>query len=81
MGKMYYTEEEAAAKLGVTTEAMADFVRDSKLRVFPDGMKRMFRVDEVDAMAKKGMGIACMHYGVELPKGRPGNSMRNWTGG
>lgn len=45
------------------------------------GHVAMRRLDEVDAMAKKGMGIACLHYGVEIPKGRPGNSMLNWTGG
>ncbi|MBN2138754.1 MAG: DUF1080 domain-containing protein [Sedimentisphaerales bacterium] len=45
------------------------------------GHVAMPHLDEVDAMAKKGMGIACMHYGVEIPKGRPGNSMLGWTGG
>ena len=45
------------------------------------GHVAMRHLDEVDAMAKKGMGIACLHYGVEIPKGRPGNSMLNWTGG
>jgi len=45
------------------------------------GHVAMPHLDEVDAMAKKGMGIACLHYGVEIPKGRPGDSMLNWTGG
>ncbi len=36
---------------------------------------------EMDALAKKGVGIACLHYGVEIPKGEPGNSMLEWTGG
>ncbi|MBN2270513.1 MAG: DUF1080 domain-containing protein [Sedimentisphaerales bacterium] len=45
------------------------------------GHVAMPHLDEMDAMAKKGMGIACLHYGVEIPKGRPGNSMLNWTGG
>lgn len=54
------------------------------LSIFCDGGGRhiaMKHLDEVDAMAKKGMGIACLHYGVEIPKGRPGNSMLGWTGG
>jgi type 1 glutamine amidotransferase len=45
------------------------------------GHVAMPHLDEMDAMAKKGMGIACLHYGVEIPKGRPGDSMLNWTGG
>ena len=26
-------------------------------------------LDQVDALAKKGLGIVCIHYGVEVPKG------------
>jgi hypothetical protein len=51
MGKMYYTEEEAAERLGIGTEELTTYVRDAKLRVFQDGPKRMFRVDEVDSLA------------------------------
>ncbi len=54
MGKMYYTEEEAAGRLGVGAEQLSTYVRDAKLRVFQDGPKRMFRVDEVDALAGEG---------------------------
>ncbi len=54
MGKMYYTEEEAAEKLGVSEEELANYVRDSKLRVFQDGQRKMFRVDEVDGLAGGG---------------------------
>ncbi len=35
--KMYYTDEEAAAKLGVDAAALEAMVRDQKLRVFKDG--------------------------------------------
>ena len=56
MGKMYYTEEEAAERLGVSTEEMKTYIRDSKLRVFQDGPKRMFRVDEVDALSGEAEG-------------------------
>jgi type 1 glutamine amidotransferase len=35
----------------------------------------------VDALAKKGVGIACIHYAVEVPKGNPGKLMLEWTGG
>ncbi|MDY6913053.1 MAG: hypothetical protein SVT52_01160 [Planctomycetota bacterium] len=49
--KMYYTDEEAAAKLDVTTEQLADYIRDDKLRVFQDGDRKMFQVEEVNALA------------------------------
>jgi len=42
--KMYYTEEEAVERLGITPDELAAYVRDDKLRVFPDGMKKMYRV-------------------------------------
>ncbi len=52
--KMYYTEEEAAERLGISQDELAGYVRDDKLRVFPDGMKKMFRVDQVDELAGGG---------------------------
>lgn len=52
--KMYYTEEDAAAKLGVDAAALEALVQDQKLRVFKDGDRSMFRVDEIDELAAKG---------------------------
>jgi hypothetical protein len=54
--KMYYTEEEAAEKLGVSLASLAGLVRDQKLRVFKDGALNMYRADEVDALAESGVG-------------------------
>jgi hypothetical protein len=36
---------------------------------------------ETDALAKKGVGIVCLHYGVEAPKGRAGQKLMDWIGG
>ena len=41
----------------------------------------MRHLEEMDALAKKGIGIAMLHYAVEVPKGKPGNHMLDWTGG
>jgi len=41
----------------------------------------MRHLEEVDELAKKGVGIAMLHYGVEVPKGQPGNYMLDWIGG
>ncbi|MCD6364712.1 MAG: hypothetical protein J7M14_02430 [Planctomycetes bacterium] len=51
MSKMYYSEEEAAAKLGVTIEGLADFIREGSLRLFKDGERNMYMASEVDALA------------------------------
>ncbi len=36
---------------------------------------------ELDALAKKGVGIGMMHYAVECPKGEAGDKFMEWTGG
>lgn len=33
------------------------------------------------SLAKKGVGIGCAHYGVEVPKGDPGKALQDWIGG
>jgi len=38
-------------------------------------------LDQVDALAKKGVGIVCIHYGVEVPKGPSGEKFLDWIGG
>jgi excisionase family DNA binding protein len=55
MAKMFYTAEEAAAKLGVTEEGLKQLVSENKLREFRDGSRVMFKVDQVDKIvAAKG---------------------------
>lgn len=39
------------------------------------------RLKRLDALAAKGVGIGAAHYGVEVPKGDPGQAMLRWTGG
>lgn len=38
-------------------------------------------LDEMDALAKKGIGIVCIHYAVEVPKGPAGDKLLGWIGG
>jgi len=38
-------------------------------------------LDEVDALAKKGVGIMCMHYAVEVVPGEAGPEFTRWIGG
>jgi hypothetical protein len=57
MAKIYYTEQEAATKLGVDVSELAKLVGQGKLRVYADGPKKMYKVGEVDAIAGPGEEI------------------------
>jgi type 1 glutamine amidotransferase len=46
-----------------------------------EGHVVMGHLEEMNALAKKGVGIAMLHYAVEVPKGKPGNDMLDWIGG
>lgn len=39
------------------------------------------RVALFDRLAKQGVGLGFAHYGVEVPKGDPGEAMHRWVGG
>ncbi len=38
-------------------------------------------LEEVDRLAERGAGIVCIHYAVEVPKGKPGDYFLKWIGG
>lgn len=38
-------------------------------------------IDEFDELMKKGVGLVCLHYGVETVKGKPGDHFLKWIGG
>lgn len=38
-------------------------------------------LQEIDKLMKKGVGLACLHYAIEVPKGKPGNYFLDWIGG
>lgn len=39
------------------------------------------RLKFLDALVKRGVGIGCAHYAVEVPKGEPGQTFQDWIGG
>jgi type 1 glutamine amidotransferase len=39
------------------------------------------RLDLVDTLAKRGVGIGCMHYGVEVVPDQAGAEFKRWIGG
>jgi hypothetical protein len=36
---------------------------------------------ELDALMKKGVGLACLHYTLDVPKAKAGKQMLEWIGG
>jgi len=46
-----------------------------------EGHPLMKHLDEFDKLASKGVGLACIHYAVEIPKGKAGDLLKNWIGG
>jgi len=39
------------------------------------------RLAQIDALAKRGVGVACLHYAVEVPKEKGGPEFLSWLGG
>jgi len=39
------------------------------------------RLAQIDALAKRGVGVACLHYAVEVPKEKGGPEFLDWLGG
>lgn len=38
-------------------------------------------LDRLEKIQKRGVGMVCIHYGVEVPIGASGEAFKNWTGG
>jgi hypothetical protein len=38
-------------------------------------------VPDIDALSDKGVGVGCLHYGVETVDGEPGDGFLRWMGG
>lgn len=38
-------------------------------------------LDRLRQLQNRGIGLACIHYGVEVPKGAPGDAFQEWIGG
>ena len=52
--------------------------------VYADGGGRHPLNAHIDDFRKRmsaGVGLVCIHYGVEVPKGKSGDAFLDWTGG
>ena len=69
---------------GWPKDSKAAFKNADALVFFCTGGGRHFvlkHLDETKALMDKGVGLGCIHYGVEVPKGDGGNALRDWIGG
>lgn len=62
------------------------FDNADSILLFSDGGKghpviQSNRLAQIDALAQRGVGIACLHYGVEVPREKGGPEFLNWIGG
>ena len=52
--------------------------------IFSDGgggMPAIPHLDKLDKLMKRGVGLALLHYAVEVPKEKAGKAMLDWVGG
>ena len=76
---------------GIKTKVFAEGRLDPKaldgadaLVVYADGGGRnpIIRYSkDIEAFVKRGGGLACLHYAVEVPEGEHGDKLRDWIGG
>ena len=62
----------------------AAFQGVAEIVIFSDGGGKhpaIPHLEELGRLMKKGVGLACIHYAVELPKGKPGDCFKDWIGG
>ena len=53
MAKMFYTTDEVKTMFGLNDDALRDLVKQGKLRELLDGSRRVFKADQVDALASQ----------------------------
>lgn len=46
-----------------------------------DGNPMLPHLDQIEKLMKRGVGLACLHYATTIPKGRPGDLLKDWIGG
>ncbi|MGC8624687.1 MAG: hypothetical protein ACP5I8_00585 [Phycisphaerae bacterium] len=78
MAKMFYSAEEASAKLNLAADKIKELVEKNKLREFRDGNRVMFKVDQVDRLATDMQGGTLDEGMIELaPLSGTGNPILN----
>jgi len=74
---------EAVVHLGWPEDPNA-FENSAAIAIYSDGGERhpiIPHLDQVADLMKQGVGLALLHYAVEVPKGKPGDCFLDWVGG
>jgi putative membrane-bound dehydrogenase-like protein len=69
---------------GWPAEGLSAFDGADAVVVYCDGGQNHLlnpHIKEFDGLMDKGVGLACIHYAVETPKGETGDAFLNWLGG
>jgi type 1 glutamine amidotransferase len=91
-GCMLLAADLNSSGLGVKTEVYTDgwppetsLLGDADtIVVYADGGGRHplnAHLEEIDKLMDRGVGLVCIHYGVEVPKGKSGDAFLEWIGG
>ena len=91
-GCMLLSEALNESGLGITSTVVTEgwpkdesvFDNADSVVIYCDGGPRHpfnSKIKELNTLTKRGVGIGCIHYGVEVPKGASGNAFLEWTGG
>ena len=63
----------------------SDYLKDvDTIVIYTDGGKKHpfnDHIDELNELTKRGIGVVCLHYGVETITGKQGDAFLDWTGG
>ena len=79
----YVEDVEAVVHRGWPEDPNA-FEDAAAIVIYSDGGERHIVIPHLDQVAdlmKSGVGLAMLHYAVEVPKGKPGDCFLDWIGG
>ena len=74
---------EAVVSQGWPTDP-ATFADTDAIIIYSDGGAKHLTIphlDQIAALMAQGIGLAMLHYAVEVPKGEPGDRFLDWIGG
>jgi len=91
-GCMLLADALESSGLGIETEVVTEgwpketsvFDGADSIVIYCDGGGRHpfnQHIDELHELTSQGVGMVCIHYGVEVPKGKSGDAFLDWTGG
>ena len=65
MAKMFYTAEEAAAKLGKSVDDLLEMAQSGAVQSFKQEDQDMFRVEQIDMMASEDDDLGDLDIALE----------------